>query len=76
MALGGSTVAKNVWPQPLAEAEKKDHLEVEMQRLACLAFRTLTPADVAAVLSQEQREIADDWPAAYRRYVLGITSSR
>jgi hypothetical protein len=69
VALGGVTVAKNLWPQPLAEAEKKDRLEVEMQRLACVAFRTLTPANAAKVLAQQQREIADDWPAAYQRYI-------
>jgi hypothetical protein len=69
VALGGLTVAKNLWPQPLAEAEKKDRLEVEMQRLACVAFRTLKPADAAAVLTQEQHEIAEDWPAAYQRYL-------
>jgi hypothetical protein len=75
VALGGSTVAKNLWPQPLAEAEKKDRLEVEMQRLACVAFRTLPPADAAKVLAQEQHEIADDWPTAYRRYVLGTVTA-
>ena len=69
VALGGSTVAKNLWPQPMAEAVKKDRLEVEMQRRACVAFRTLRPADAAAVLAQEQHEIADDWPAAFRRYL-------
>ena len=47
----------------------KDRPEVEMQRLACVAFRTLTPADAAAVLEQEQREIAEDWTVAYRRYL-------
>jgi hypothetical protein len=69
VALGGLTVAKNLWPQPMAEAVKKDRLEVEMQRLACVAFRTLTPDDAAAVLAQEQHEIAEDWPAAYQRYM-------
>jgi hypothetical protein len=71
IALGGSTVAKNLWPQPLAEAHKKDRLEVEMPWLACVALRTLTPEDAAKVLVQEQHEIADDWPAAYERYVAG-----
>jgi hypothetical protein len=51
-----------------AEAVKKDRLEVEMQRLACVAYRTLTPAHAAKVLSSLQREIADDWPAAYRKH--------
>ncbi len=75
VALGGSTVAKNLWPQPLAEAHKKDRLEVEMQRLACVAFRTLTPEDAAKVLMQEQHEIGDDWPEAYRRYLGDAVSA-
>lgn len=45
--------------EPLAAAacrgRKKDRLEVEMQRLACVAFRNLTPADAAKVLQQEQQ---------------------
>lgn len=69
VALGGSTIAANLWPQPNAEAAMKDALEVEMQRLACVAVRTLTPEDAAKVLAQEQHEIAEDWPAAYRKYM-------
>ena len=69
-------MAKNLWPQSLAEAEKKDRPEIEMQRLACVAFQTLMPLDAAKVLMQEQREIAEDWPAAHRHYVAGPSAAR
>ena len=68
IALGGKTVIENLWPQPNVEAERKDRLEVEMQRRACAAYRTLVPAEAATVLAQEQREIAEDWIAAARKY--------
>ena len=70
VALGGASTAANLWPQPLEEAHRKDRLELEMQRRACVVYRTLVPAEAAAVLAQEQSEIAGDWPTAYARYVL------
>ena len=70
VALGGASTAAKLWPQPLDEAHRKDRLEVEMQRRACVAYRTLVPAEAAAVLAQEQSEIAEDWPTAYARYLL------
>ena len=69
VAIGGSSALTNLWPQPMDEAHRKDRLEVELQRRACVAFRTLVPAEAAAVLAQEQREVADDWVAAERRYM-------
>lgn len=69
IALGGKTVIENLWPQPNVEADRKDRLEVELQRRACAAYRTLVPAEAAAVLAQEQREIAEDWVAAARKYL-------
>ena len=72
IALGGLTVETNLWPQPNVEAAIKDRLEVEMQRRACAAFRTLAPAEAEEVLRQEQREIAEDWPAAARRYLGNV----
>lgn len=69
LAIGGSNLAANLWPQPWVEADLKDRLEVEMQRRACVAYRTLTPTDAEAVLRQEQREIATDWGGAYVRYL-------
>ena len=70
IALGGRTVIENLWPQPNVEAARKDRLEVELQRRACVAFRTLAPNEAAEVLRQEQREIAEDWVAAERKYML------
>ncbi len=69
IALGGKTVIENLWPQPNVEAARKDRLEVELQRRACVAYRTLAPAEAAEVLRQEQREIAEDWVAAERKYM-------
>ena len=60
LALGGSNEVANLWPQPNVEAAKKDRLEVAMQRLVCAGVLPLP---------QAQREIADDWMAAYARYV-------
>ena len=76
IALGGKSVFENLWPQPNVEAVRKDRLEVEMQRRACAAYRTLLPAEAAAVLAQEQREIADDWVAAERRYLPACRAER
>ena len=69
LAIGGSNTAGNLWPQLWPEAVEKDALEREMQRRACVAFRTLAPVEAAEVLRQEQREIAEDWPEAARRYL-------
>lgn len=69
IALGGKTVVENLWPQPNIEAERKDRLAVEMQRRACVAYRTLVPVKAAAVLAQERRKIAEVWVAAERRYM-------
>lgn len=54
----------------------KDRLEVEMQRRACVAYRTLTPEDAAKVMADERREIAKDWPGAYRRYMERLCAMR
>ena len=60
LAIAGLNAAANLWPQPNLEAEKKDALEREMQRLACVAYRTLTPVDADKVLHGLQDEIAND----------------
>ena len=52
------------WPQPWAKADQKDVLEFELQRRVCLGL-----LDQA----QAQREVADNWTAAYTRYVGGGT---
>ena len=69
LALGGANTAANLWPEPAPDYEIKDRLEVEMQRRVCRAYETLTPAEAEEVLHQEQREIAEDWIAAKRRYM-------
>ena len=63
LAIGGANVAANLWPEPWAEAVQKDVLEVELQRRVC--HRLLDQAEA-------QREVADDWAAAYTRYVGGV----
>ena len=69
LALGGANTASNLWPEPAPDYEIKDRLEVEMQRRVCRAYKTLTPAEAEEVLHQEQRDIAEDWVAAERRYM-------
>ena len=69
LAIGGANTAKNLWPQESPDYERKDRLEVELQRRVCRAYETLAPAEAEVVLHQEQREIAEDWVAAERRYV-------
>ena len=51
----------------LGGCSAKNRLYVELQRRACAAYQTLLPSKAAAVLAQEQREIAEDWVAAERR---------
>jgi hypothetical protein len=64
LGIGGSNDIKNLWPQPTEPRPgrlEKDALEDELHRRICghsLDVRTV------------QHEIATDWAAAYRRYVL------
>ena len=44
LAIGGSNAAANLWPQPAPDYERKDRLEVELQRRVCAANRTMLPA--------------------------------
>ncbi len=60
VCLGGKTVEANLWPQPNTEAERKDRLETALCVAVC---RGEIP------LAQAQREIAEDWVAAERRYM-------
>ena len=69
LALGGANTAANLWPEPAPDYEIKDHLEVELQRRVCVAYRTLTPAEAEQVLAQTRREIADDWVKAAATYL-------
>jgi hypothetical protein len=64
LQLGGSNSVRNLWPQsyktnPL-NAHVKDQLENKLHSLACKGQITLT---------QTQQAIAQDWRAAYVRYV-------
>lgn len=66
LAIGGANVVANLWPQPWAEADQKDVLEVELQRRVC--HGQLSQAEA-------QRAIADDWTAAYARFVGGLLNA-
>jgi hypothetical protein len=62
-ALGGATDAANLWPQRYAEGEwnsrVKDALEDRLRSLVCSGNMDLV---------QAQKELAEDWIAAYRRH--------
>ena len=65
LSLGGSNSDRNLWPEPAQPYPgflQKDELEVKLAQLACAGTLPLAEA---------QRAIAEDWYAAYRRYVLG-----
>lgn len=54
----------NPWPQPRFgewSADPKDTLEAKLCRLVC---------DGRVPLAEAQREIATDWIAAYRKYIV------
>jgi hypothetical protein len=62
-ALGGADDIRNLWPHSRSatvwNAEVKDALEDRLRAMVC---------DGTVDLSQAQREIAEDWIAAYRKY--------
>jgi hypothetical protein len=63
VSLGGSNVTQNLWPQPYAGsrgAAAKDRLEGQLRGLVCSGTLTLETA---------QKAIADNWWAAYHRYM-------
>jgi hypothetical protein len=66
LCLGGSDDDANLWPQPrrsiapVENAERKDRLEARVCQLVCA-----NEVDIV----EAQRDIADDWIAAYDRYV-------
>jgi hypothetical protein len=61
--LGGTEDIHNLWPQPFKSAEwnayVKDELEERLHQLVCSGDLDLPTA---------QREIANDWIAAYKKY--------
>ena len=56
--LGGADDVKNLWPQPWAEAKKKDQLENWLHVQVCSSKMTLADA---------QQQIATNWVAAYKK---------
>ncbi len=63
LELGGSNDIANIWPQPYAgawSARHKDRLENKLHRLVCGGELSLRDA---------QHAIAEDWVAAYHKYV-------
>lgn len=57
--LGGADDVRNLWPQPWADAIKKDVLENHLHVLVCRGELSLTEA---------QHAIATNWVAAAERY--------
>lgn len=63
LGLGGSNVAANVWPEPVAGQwgdATKNRLEAALRAKVCAN---------AIPVTQAQQEIATDWIAAYKRHV-------
>ena len=58
LALGGAPFDhNNLWLEPIAEAKRKDRLEVKLQHLVCKG---------ALTLDQARAEEWPDWQASYR----------
>jgi hypothetical protein len=64
LELGGSNDIRNLWPQSYTtqpwNAYKKDKLENKLKRMVCSS---------QIQLNQAQQEIANDWIAAYKKYI-------
>jgi hypothetical protein len=63
LELGGSNAIRNLWPEPYAGrwgARTKDVLENRLHELVC---------EGRLASASAQRQEANDWVAAYRRYV-------
>lgn len=57
---GGADVIWNLWPQPWAEAYKKDRLEILLHKMVCNGQLSLRDAQLA---------FKGDWRVAYKRYI-------
>lgn len=57
--LGGAVSIRNLWPQPAGNARAKDQLEDRLHSLVCSGQVDLSTA---------QRELSQDWVAAYKKY--------
>lgn len=64
LSIGGNPDSPlNLWPQPRIsewDAEKKDVLELKIQKMVCAGELSL---------DQARKEIAEDWIAAYKKYI-------
>jgi hypothetical protein len=66
LGIGGADTDDNLWPEPrrslepIWNAERKDRLEFRLRVLIC--GRSIG-------VEEAQRAIADDWVAAYRKYI-------
>jgi hypothetical protein len=64
LGIGGSNDVKNLWPQPTDPRPgrlEKDNLEDELHKRIC---------DHSVDVRTAQHDVAVDWVAAYRKYVL------
>lgn len=61
--LGGTADIRNLWPQPYASTTWNAHVKDELEQL----FRQRV-CEGTMDIRTAQREIADDWISAYRRY--------
>lgn len=55
--LGGADDVRNLWPEPIAEAHKKDRVENFLHRQVCSGAMTLDEA---------QTDVRDDWQSILR----------
>jgi hypothetical protein len=58
--IGGSNDAKNLWPQPIAEARRKDVLENRLHKEMCAGKITLLEA---------QQCIVQNWVQCYQKHI-------
>lgn len=60
LELGGANDVRNLWPQPIAEARRKDVLENWLHAQVCAG---------ALALKDAQQRISTNWVAEYQRMV-------
>ena len=67
--IGGDNSAANLWPMPVSAdiADRKNALAVRLHDLVCAGTVPLATA---------QQDVATDWYAAWRRYVVEISPSQ
>jgi len=74
LELGGANTIENLWPQSYNtspwNAHVKDRLEDHMAEMVHQCLKQSGPAAATALLKRFQHEIATDWIAAYKRYMI------